>query len=305
VEWIAWSETNDRLKASAMALLDAERGPADEASRWRAGADTVNGLTVVSSATGALLGCALTWPTDAQRFRVELAVSATQRGSGVGTQLLERLMTLAASQGARTVQARADHANHAGIAFLLRRGFRETLRMHRFVVDPARAALPPGAQARIEANGITISTLANERVGGLDVYAQLGALYDAASDEWPDADPPDPTVPRTPLTGERVRAMYERWRAIPDAVFIARTRDDYAGFTGLCEGGKSVGTAVHPRFRDMGVATALKVRLLEWAKTHGVGPLRSATAHPAMIRIHRRLGFQQERVESCLVRKLG
>jgi GNAT superfamily N-acetyltransferase len=173
--------------------------------------------------------------------------------------------------------------------------------MHRFELDVT--AVHPQVERsdqRLAAQGISIRTLA-ELGRTPDVYAAIAEIYDAAGDEWPD---PDPGERRPPLTAAEVHEMFERWQAIPDAVFLARNDDQYVGFSGMGAGGKSVGTAVRPEYRRLGIATALKSRLIRWASANGIAKLQSSSAHPAMIRLNRRLGFVPKSEEIRLVRRI-
>lgn len=252
-------------------------------------------------ASDELLGAGLIWPTDAQRFRMDLVVAEAHRRRGVGTHLLGCLLEQAARHGARTLQARAAESNAVALSFLERHGFRETLRIHHFSLKAEQVNLAPDAESRLVERGITIDSVVTELERTPDTYVRLAAVYDAASDEWPDPDP----APKRALSGDDVRAPCSNAGArFLDAVFIARAAGDYVGFTGLCVGGKSVGTAVRPAFRGLGVATALKRRLIRWAQAEQVPQLHAANAHPAMVRLHRQLGFELAGIEVRLVRRL-
>ena len=98
--------------------------------------------------------------------------------------------------------------------------------------------------------------------------------------------------------------MFARWQARPDAVFIARCEGEPVGFTGLGRDARPIGTAVLPAFRNRGIATALKRRVIDWARRNGVITLWTSSGNPAMIRINERLGFERVSTEVRLVRRL-
>jgi len=73
---------------------------------------------------------------------------------------------------------------------------------------------------------------------------------------------------------------------------------------GLGANAKPIGTAVLPAFRNRDIATALKIRVIEWARSNGVVTLWTASGSPPMIRINEKLGFQRTATEVRLVRRL-
>jgi GNAT superfamily N-acetyltransferase len=276
---------------------------ADELRAWDASGRSPESARFIlcDEQTGELIGYGAVWHTGHRKFRMDLIVEPELRRQGFGERILEVLLQRAAALDAHTVQARADSAAVDALLFLEHRGFCETLRMHRFELDvPSLRDRVAQGEDHLVVPGLAIGTLA---MSGRtpDVYAAIAEVYDAAGDEWPDADPGGH---KPPLTGTAVYEMFERWQAIPDAVFLARSGDQYVGLTGIGASGKSVGTAVRPEYRRLGIATALKSRLIRWAAANGIAKLESRSAHPAMIHLNRKLGFEQTNVEVRLVRRM-
>jgi len=54
----------------------------------------------------------------------------------------------------------------------------------------------------------------------------------------------------------------------------------------------AIGTAVHPDYRDLGVATCLKALDLDRCINDGEKYFESATANPAMQRVNGKLGYR-------------
>ncbi len=276
-----------------------------EASLWEAEQEQPGRYRCVAlNTTGNVIALASAWHTGAHKFRMDLVVEPGQRRRGLGNMLLEQLLTAAQAMDAATLQARAGSDNAAALEFLQRRGFRETMRMHCMSLRLESAGTPDSADIEdsLAVHGISITTMQAELMhGDGDFWGRLGEAYDAAGDEWPD---PDPGGPREPLTAERVREMLNRWHVIPEALFVARHDARYVGFTGLGRANRSIGTGVHPQFRNLGIATALKLRVLDYARAHGITQLESASGNPAMLRVNGKLGFRTHAIEVRLVRRL-
>jgi GNAT superfamily N-acetyltransferase len=190
------------------------------------------------------------------------------------------------------------------VAFLSRRGFAETMRMHRLVLDVANATLEPyaGVEARLAAEGITLTTLEDERhrIGDAS-WDRLCSAHHAAREGWPDPDPdPDPGPARPPAVAE-FRRMYEEYARLlpePEPCILAVHGEEVVGFT--CP----VGTGVRPALRGRGIATALKARAIAAARERGPARLYSTTGNPAMLKVNERLGYRITTTEVRLVRRL-
>jgi mycothiol synthase len=247
-----------------------------------------------------IVGYGAWWPVRPGKFRIDLVVAPGHRRCGIGSRLLERLTGEAHAAGAATVQARADSDRAQSLAFLQHRGFSETMRMHRLVLDVADADLRPfaGIERRLAADGIVLTTLAKERDRTGDAcWAGLCDLHNAAREGWPDPDPgPGPEELYTP---EEIRRRYhQHQRGWPELCFLAVHGERYVGFVG------PLATAVRPALRGRGIATALKVREVAAAQQRGVLTLEGATGNPAMLKVNERLGYRRTSTEVRLVRPL-
>ncbi len=180
------------------------------------------------------------------------------------------------------MQARADSDWVQSLAFLHHRGFSETMRMHRLVLDVAAATVAPFAdvERRLAAQGIVLTNLADEqrRIGDA-CWMLLCDLHNDARDGWPNPDP-DPGPPQLATIEEVRRLHHPGDRDWPIPCFLAVRDGEYVGFAG------SPGTAVRPAFRGQGIATALKVRVVVAARQRGVTTLRSSSGNPAMLKVN-------------------
>lgn len=257
-------------------------------------------FVAVAGAAERVVGYGAAWQVWRHKSRIDLAVAAEHRRCGIGGLLLDWLVDQARTAGAATVQARADSDWVQSLAFLHHRGFSETMRMHRLVLDVATATLAPFAdvERRLAVQGIVLTNLADEhrRIGDA-CWMLLCDLDNDAREGWPNPDP-DPGPP-PPATIEEVRRLHHPGdRDWPMPCFLAVRDGVYLGFAG------SPGTAVRPSFRGRGIATALKVRVVVAARQGGVTTLRSSSGNPAMLKVSERLGYQRTTTEVRLVRQL-
>jgi GNAT superfamily N-acetyltransferase len=294
-----------RAHRDSAAALFAETHPerAYETARWDEPGESTMWLRRAVAVAGTperVVGYGALWQVWRHKFRIDLAVAAEHRRCGIGGLLLDWLVDQAHTAGAATVQARADSDWVPSLAFLHHRGFSETMRMHRLVLDVAAATLAPFAdvERRLAAQGITLTNLADEhrRIGDA-CWVLLCDLHNDAREGWPNPDP-DPG-PAQPSTIEEVRRLHDRGdRDWPVPCFLAVRDGTYLGFAG------SPGTAVRPSLRGLGIATALKVRVIVAARQQGITTLRSASGNPAMLKVNERLGYRRTTTEVRLVRPL-
>jgi len=244
------------------------------------------------------------WPVRDHRFRMDMIVAPEQRRRGIGGRLLSLLAGSAEAAGAATLQARTESDHLEVLAFLSRRGFAETMRMHRLILDVADATLQPfaGIERRLAAEGIVLTTLEDEqhRIGDAR-WHRLCSAHHAAREGWPDPDPdPDAGPPRLPAVAE-FRRRYEEYARLlpePEPCILAVQGEEVVGFT--CP----IGTGVRPALRGRGIATALKARVIAESRERGLTTLYSATGNPAMLKVNERLGYRRTSTEVRLVRRL-
>ena len=291
---------SDREAVAAL-LAGAYPERAGESARWD---DQVGRWVAADGAR--VVGYGSFWPVRLRQFRMDLAVAPEHRRRGIGGRLLGVLASAAEAAGGTTLQARTESDRPEVLAFLSRRGFAETMRMHRLVLDVANAALGQFAdlESRLAAAGITLTTLQDEqhRTGDAS-WHHLSLAHHSAQEGWLDPDPdPDPDAGRDPpLAAAEFRRKYEEYAQMlpePEPCILAVRGDEVVGFTG------PVGTGVRPALRGRGIATALKVRAIIGARERGLTTLFSATGNPAMLKVNERLGFRVTTTEVRLVRRL-
>jgi GNAT superfamily N-acetyltransferase len=279
----------------------------DEVTRWRAGSD-LRGQRWVGRRGAGIAAYASLWPFSGRRYRFDLVVHSRERGRGIGGELLDFIEAQAHRIGAATLQARALASSGASLDFLGHRGFTETMRM--YWMELAVPHGPPDERSdvpRAIGDALEIVRLCDVSAEAR-CWERLAALQNAARQGWVSADPGawEPEV-----TPAELRRELGEYSVIPEAFFIARAGEEYVGYSALgsrtpdADLLQSVGTAVHPEWRDRGIATALKRCTIHFARERGVSRVRAATGHPAMLHVDQKLGFHETHVEVRLVRRVG
>jgi len=238
------------------------------------------------------------WMYHPRKFQLRLNVHPDFQGQGVGSAIYTRLMQNDWSPSRINSEARETRPHSA--TFLEHRGFVEVARRWEASLTVADAPLDrlPAATARIGAHGIRIASMVDERQRRGDA-AFTRELYDLEQltylDE-PGYDPEstlqfdqfvthelDPSVfiedaSYVAVDGERMVGLsrMERNRARP--------RHLHVGFTGT-----------HPDYRGRGIAFALKLHGIEYARRHDyieISTTNDSTNTP-MLRVNAALGFQR------------
>jgi len=232
------------------------------------------------------------------KYRLFLMAEPHWLNAGVGDLLLDQLMKDLDAAGAITVGNRS-YSNLTGLLdFLIDRGFVETRRVWDLRLELAAtdftsfAATAEGLSAR----GITITTFAEERQQNAD--AALHNLHEFLNLVKQDDPARQPFIP---VPFESVAHWSTRKYVLADACFIAKHGDEYIGFTDLnllepIPGGIMHGfTGVARAWRRQGVAAALKLRAIEYAREQGYQTIRAFNllSQPEMMALNEKLGFHR------------
>lgn len=204
------------------------------------------------------------------------------------------------------MQARAYAESTESISFLEHREYRETMRMHGFELDLGavnEASLV--AAASCAGSAVEIAAPGANDLEDAEFWRGLGKLHAAAREGWPN---PDPGGRVQRLSESGLRTMLLPGDKAPVAFFVAVCRGEFVGYSALaglsatCDQAQFAATAVRPDFRKLRIATTLRARCLIAAKAAGIRLVRSATGHPAMVRINQAFGFQASYCEIRFVR---
>lgn len=254
--------------------------------------------------TGEVVGFAglwnAAWAYHPRKFGMEIRVSPAHQRRGIGSALWARLEEALRGYQAISVKTQVWESMAEGVAFVIRRGFRETMRswesrlaVGTFDFDRFRPYLDRARQS-----GVAVTTLADERAKDEANLARIHAMEVEIARDIP--RPPDDVATPFSYTLWQEHAVDAPW-AITDAFFLAVVDGEYAGLSSLFkpQSGDYLHqglTGVRRAFRGRHIATALKVKTVEYARDHGVREIRTWNEinNTPMLAINVKFGFARQ-----------
>ena len=238
------------------------------------------------------------WMIQVKRRWLQVMVHPERQRQGMGNALFTCLMDDMAEMGVASVEARVAENRGEGFAFLRKRGFVEQVRVWTLLLTLSEAdpAASQSVFARLEARGITIATLVEERMNTPDCYRKIHQLWNVIAADQPMYDP------ATEPPFEPFVQWLERPGGLPGACFIAKDGNEYVGMSMLVPRAAKPGwltqniTGARREYRRLGVATALKVRTIEFARRHGYAGIvtKNDSNNAAMLALNEKLGFRRQ-----------
>lgn len=234
---------------------------------------------------------------DPRRFGMWIGVHPRWHTKGVGRMLYDHLFRQFRTLDAIALRTWTRETMRDSITWLERRGFRELSRGWESRLDLTSFDSDRFADRRDPPEGVEIVTLAEELARDPE---SIRAMYELDCDISPDEPRIDPyTRPGF--------EMYRDWvlnspGSIPDAIFLAKDDNGYVGLSELFRHDALPGiintgfTGVRRAYRGRGVAWALKLRALDWAKRHAYREVRTwnNTLNAPMLGINMKLGFVKQ-----------
>ena len=237
---------------------------------------------------------------NADNYNVDVVVEPGARGRGHGRALYGRLEATLRERGARLLRSGVKESMADGVAFARANGYSELSRDWESRLDVAAFDEAPflGAFTRIAEQGITVTTFAEElsrdRAGAL---RKAFELHEETRRDVPSSDPATPGDP------DLFRRELEGPTALHDAYFIAVGPDgSWLAESNLWASLSDPSflwhgiTGVRREARGQGIAMALKLETLRYAKAHGKREIKTwnATTNRPMLRINEALGFVKQ-----------
>jgi GNAT superfamily N-acetyltransferase len=263
---------------------------------------------VAEGPAGEVVGWAQTyqmpWQFHPDKYRLNLEVHPRHQRQGVGSALFEHMLGIVRSRGGKTVRTDTQETRSQAIEFLTKRGFEEIQRYWESRLDVAGFDFAPfaGADGRAAGEGITITTLAEELAARGPGEEMLKAIYDMEIAAFLDVPFPDPATP----------FQYDEWKKwvlegpnrLEDAYFLAKHGEKYVGVSNMHKNPEHPGvifqgfTGVIREYRGKGVAMALKLRTVTYARANAYREIRTGnnTRNRPMLRINEAMGFVKQPV---------
>jgi mycothiol synthase len=264
---------------------DEHRDPLCKFQRW------------VAELDGSIIGAA-EYDQDSRRYHprkfcIHGIVPIEYQGQGIGSALYRQIIAALEPFNPLSVQSQVREVRIRSIQFLKRRGFHEAWwrwesRLDVMAFDPAPYS---NLEEQLRIQGIEIKTFRELETDPERNY-KLYALENELVMDVPTMDE------RTPITYDTFMHTINSLYMLPNAYFVALCNDEYIGVNTLYRSRASnhlqTGlTGVKRAYRRRGIATALKLRGIAYAKEHGYTMLRvtNDAINKPMLTINERLGF--------------
>jgi GNAT superfamily N-acetyltransferase len=245
-----------------------------------------------------------------RRFFISLSVDPAYQGQRIGAALYDRVLDALAPFEPLSLRADTREDWARAVRFIHDRDFREDMRSWESRLDVASFDPAPytGHEERVRAGGIEIRTMA-ELAADPERDRKLYELDEALS-----ADVPHPE-PRTPIAFEwfRDRVLNDP-DLLPEGWFVAVDRQRDGEYVGMANLWNSQGsddlynglTGVRREYRRRGIALALKLRGIAYARVQGRPTIKTwnESNNRPMLSINEALGFVKQPAWVSYARRL-
>lgn len=265
----------------------------------------LDGVAVGVASFGQMLGM-----YHPQKFSVYAGVIPSEQGRGIGRALYATLLQQLAPLDPLSLRTNLREDGLRAMRFLRERGFVEDRRAWESRLDVTSFDPAPfaGQEERVLAQGLRLVTL-SELIANDPEHRRK--LYELDVEATHDEPMPEPFTP--PAQEDYDRYIFDNPDLRPDGFFVALDGERYAGLSSLFGNQAepstlSVGfTGVGRDYRRRGIALALKLRALNYAKRQGVRTIKTwnDSTNRAMLSINEALGFAKQPAWVNLVKKLS
>jgi GNAT superfamily N-acetyltransferase len=284
-EWRRWDERREARLTFCRMIAELDDGP-------------VGGLVFEHNA----------WAYHPQKFQVGVWVHPAYRRRGIGGELYERLRAELAPHAPVALRHTVREDYVEGRRFAERRGFEEELRSWESRLDVAAFDPAPfaGAEEKALAHGITITTVAELMKTDPELWPKLYALDTAATIDVP---LPEPLTP--PAYEAWLKHFQDNPGLLAEGFFVALDGKRYVGLSSLWRREASPDletgfTGTLREYRRKGIALALKLRAIDYARRSGAPVIRTEnlSVNRPMLSINEALGFVKQPAWITMLKRL-
>ena len=251
------------------------------------------------------------WEFHPQTYYLNVTVDPALRQRGIGSAIYDALLGELRRRGALAVRSGvAKETMTESVAFLTRRGFAEVQRGFESRLDVAAFDIArfAGAEERVAAQGILLTTLAAERERDPEALRKAYELQQACGRDVPAVGQPTDTTFEMFVAHDIAAPT-----ALLDAFFLAKDGDRYVGVSLLQrrlaqpEVLSQHLTGLLREYRGRGIAMALKLQTVTYARAHAYREIRTNndSRNRPMLRINEAMGFVKEPAWITFEKRLG
>lgn len=291
-----------RRTGAEMKEQEARRDPKCRFGRWLA----VSGAKVVGMGDYGQSP----WVYHPRRFFVGVTVLPEQQGDGIGAALYERVVAELTPLAPISLHAEVREDEDRSCRFARDRGFVEEMRQWESRLDVRAFDPAPWAAARQRplADGIALRSYADLA----DDPDRERKLYELVCQTFLDIPSAAPLT--NPSFDQYRRQVLQSPNFLTEGVMIA-VETTTGRFVGSSEVWRKPGetylntglTGILREFRRRGIALALKLRVIDYARSQGITEIRTenATTNRPMLSINEALGFVKQPVWISFVKRTG
>lgn len=244
-----------------------------------------------------------------QKFSIDITVHPDQQRRGIGGRLYDALMTELAPIDPILLWANTRETFAHSIRFLECRGFGEKRRAWESRLPVATFdATPFEAKAARALEGLTISTAAKARETDPQWRHKLYDLHKEVLADVPRVDEHTP-----PTLEEYVARHLGHPGYMPEAHFLVQDGEDFVAESNLFRSQELSDvlyqgiTGTRRAYRNRGLALALKLRTVAFARSRGIREIRTwnDTLNAPMLHINVAMGFVRQPAWISFERRLG